>query len=84
MSKNFINECNPERIDNLLEKRFKADTKNLFLDFQKFEKFKNKKVYPKSCLFVSLPSDFLQFQKQLSRQNPRRTSILNHYEIINT
>ena len=51
MSKNFINERNSERIDNLLGKLFKADTKTLFLEFQKFEKFKNKKSLPEILPF---------------------------------
>ena len=50
-----------QSIDNLLKTFFKADTKSLFL-----------KVFPKSCLFVSLPSDFLQFQKQFMTKSETR------------
>ena len=59
-------------IDNFLKTFFKVDTKNLFLNFQKFEYFKNEKAFPKSCLFVSLPSDSLQFQKQLISKTETR------------
>ena len=30
------------------------------------------KVFPKSCLFVTLPSDYLQFQKQLMTKSDTR------------
>ena len=30
------------------------------------------KVFPKSCLFVTLPSESLQFQKQLMTQSETR------------
>ena len=42
------------------------------------------KVFPKSCLFVTLPSDYLQFQKQLMTKSEMRIGFKplgNHYYI---
>ena len=64
-------------IGNLSKPFFKTDTKNLFLNFQKFEKFKNVKVFPKSYRYIFLPSDSFQFRSNLC-QNPRRASVVNH------
>ena len=43
------------------------------------------KVFPKSCLFVILPSDFLQFQKQLMTKSETCfgfKALGNHLKII--
>ena len=55
---------------------------NLFLNFEKLEKFKNEKIVPKSCFFVSLPSDSWQIQKQLMTNSETHLGFKllgNHY-----
>ena len=42
----------------------------MFRNFQEFEKFENEKSFPEIIFFVSLPSDSLQFQKQLMTNAP--------------
>ena len=59
---------NSESIDNLSETFFKLILKSMS-KFQKFEKLKIRKVFPKSCFYTSLPSDSLQFQKDFMKKS---------------
>ena len=41
----------------IYQKYFFKSIQNLFLNFQKFEKIENEKVFSRSYFFTSLPSD---------------------------